>query len=65
MAYAVGRYGQGISVAKALAQGLGSKVKNALETTIKLAPKHADAHIALVRPPSAQVLAELRARVAP
>ena len=47
MAYALGRYGQGISVAKALAQGLGSKVKNALETTIKLAPKHADAHIAL------------------
>ncbi|GCL64166.1 hypothetical protein [Pseudaquabacterium pictum] len=47
LAYALGRYGQGISVAKALAQGLGSQVKNALETTIKLAPKHADAHIAL------------------
>lgn len=46
-AYALGRYSQGISVAKALAQGLGGKVKNALETTIKLAPKHADAHIAL------------------
>ncbi len=46
-AYAIGRYGQGISVAKALAQGLGSKVKNALETTLSLAPKHADAHIAL------------------
>ncbi|RZL37627.1 MAG: hypothetical protein EOP35_08110 [Rubrivivax sp.] len=46
-AYAIGRYGQGISIAKALAQGLGSKVKNALETTIELAPKHADAHIAL------------------
>jgi tetratricopeptide (TPR) repeat protein len=46
-AYALGRYSQGISVAKALAQGLGSKVKGALETTIKLAPKHADAHIAL------------------
>ncbi|MCM5680687.1 hypothetical protein M8A51_14265 [Schlegelella sp. S2-27] len=46
-AYAIGRYGQGISVAKALAQGLGTKVKNALETTIKLAPKHADAHVAL------------------
>lgn len=46
-AYAIGRYGQGISVAKALAQGLGSKVKTALETTIQLAPKHADAHIAL------------------
>jgi tetratricopeptide (TPR) repeat protein len=47
MAYALGRYSQGISVAKALAQGLGSKVKAALETTIKLQPKHADAHIAL------------------
>ena len=46
-AYALGRYGQGISVAKALAQGLGGKVKNALEQTIKLQPKHADAHIAL------------------
>jgi hypothetical protein len=46
-AYALGRYGQGISVAKALTQGLGVKVKTALETTIKLAPKHADAHIAL------------------
>ena len=46
-AYALGRYSQGISVAKALAQGLGSKVKTALETTIKLQPKHADAHIAL------------------
>jgi hypothetical protein len=47
LAYALGRYGQGISVAKALAQGLGSKVKAALETAIKLQPKHADAHIAL------------------
>lgn len=46
-AYALGRYSQGISVAKALAQGLGAKVKTALETTIRLAPKHADAHIAL------------------
>jgi tetratricopeptide (TPR) repeat protein len=46
-AYALGRYSQGISVAKALAQGLGGKVKAALETTIRLAPKHADAHIAL------------------
>jgi tetratricopeptide (TPR) repeat protein len=47
MAYALGRYSQGISVAKALAQGLGAKVKAALETTIRLAPKHADAHIVL------------------
>ncbi|HJV94422.1 MAG TPA: hypothetical protein VJ608_00235, partial [Albitalea sp.] len=47
LAYALGRYSQGISVVKALAEGLGSKVKNALETAIKLQPKHADAHIAL------------------
>jgi tetratricopeptide (TPR) repeat protein len=46
-AYALGRYAQGISIAKALAQGIGGKVKAALETTIGLAPKHADAHIAL------------------
>src|ERR1700754_1692532 len=47
MAYALGRYSQGISIAKALAQGLGSQVKSALESAIKLAPRHADAHIAL------------------
>jgi tetratricopeptide (TPR) repeat protein len=47
MAYALGRYSQGISITKALAQGLGGKVKSALETAIKLSPKHADAHIAL------------------
>lgn len=46
-AYALGRYAQGISIVKALAQGIGGKVKNALETAIKLTPKHADAHIAL------------------
>jgi tetratricopeptide (TPR) repeat protein len=46
-AYALGRYSQGISVAKALAQGLGGKVKEALEKTIKLQPRHADAHVAL------------------
>jgi len=47
MAYALGRYSQGISVVKALSQGLGSKVKAALEAAIALAPKHADAHIGL------------------
>jgi tetratricopeptide (TPR) repeat protein len=46
-AYALGRYSQGISVAKALAQGLGSKVKDSLERTIALQPRHADAHVAL------------------
>ena len=47
MAYALGRYSQGISVVKALAQGLGAKVKAGLETAIALSPKHADAHIGL------------------
>jgi tetratricopeptide (TPR) repeat protein len=46
-AYALGRYSQGVSVAVALAQGIGTKVKNALEVTIALEPRHADAHIAL------------------
>ncbi len=46
-AYALGRYGQGISVVKALAQGLGGKIHHALEKTIALAPRHADAHVAL------------------
>ncbi|NML47765.1 hypothetical protein HHL11_28715 [Ramlibacter sp. G-1-2-2] len=46
-AYALGRYSQGISVAKALAQGLGSKVKDSLERTIELQPRHAYAHAAL------------------
>ncbi|HKP67214.1 MAG TPA: hypothetical protein VJX31_11355, partial [Casimicrobiaceae bacterium] len=45
-AFALGRWGQGISVAKALAQGLGGKVKDALTTAMKLEPKHADASIA-------------------
>ena len=46
-AYALGRYSQGISVAKALAQGLGGKIKESLEKAMALAPKHADARIAL------------------
>ncbi len=46
-AYALGRYSQGISVAKALAQGLGGRVKEAMEKTIQLQPRHADAHVAL------------------
>jgi tetratricopeptide (TPR) repeat protein len=45
-AFALGRYGQGISVAKALAQGFGGKLKDALTATLKLAPQHADAHTA-------------------
>ncbi|MDP3651751.1 MAG: hypothetical protein Q8R67_08720 [Rhodoferax sp.] len=45
--YALSRYSQGISVAKALAQGIGRKVKSAMETSIRLQPNHADAHIGL------------------
>jgi tetratricopeptide (TPR) repeat protein len=43
---ALGRYSQGISV-KALAQGLGGKVRSSLEQAISLEPRHADAHIAM------------------
>lgn len=46
-AYALGRYSQGISVAKALAQGMGGKIRHSLNQAIVLEPKHADAHIAL------------------
>ena len=44
-AFALGRYSQGISVGKALAQGLGGKIKESLLAAIKLQPKHADACI--------------------
>lgn len=46
-ALALGRYSQGISVAKALAQGHGTKVRDSLTRALKLNPDHADAHIAL------------------
>ncbi len=46
-AYAAGRYSQRISVAKALAQGYGGRIRAALEATLRLAPKHAEAHIAM------------------
>jgi tetratricopeptide (TPR) repeat protein len=45
-AYALGKYSQGTSVLKALTQGVGGKIKDALLSAIKLQPKHADAHIA-------------------
>jgi len=46
-AFALGRYAQRISILKALGEGIGTKVRTALETAIKLEPKHADAYIAL------------------
>ncbi len=45
-AQALGRYSQGISIAKALTQGLAGKVKTSLDQAIRLEPRHADAHIA-------------------
>jgi hypothetical protein len=47
--YALGRYSQGISVAKALTRGLGRQVRQALESALRLAPGHVDAHLALAR----------------
>lgn len=46
-AFALGRYSQGLSIVKALKQGIAGKVREALETTLELAPKHAEAHTAL------------------
>jgi tetratricopeptide (TPR) repeat protein len=46
-AYNLGRYSQCISVAKALSQGLGGKIRTSLERTLELAPKHAEAHTAM------------------
>lgn len=47
VALALGRYAQCISVAKALAQGLGPRVKKLLELTIHLQPGHVEAHVSL------------------
>jgi len=62
-AFALGRYSQGISVAKALAQGFGGKIKSALATALKLQPSHADAHTAFGAY-QAEVIAKVGALVA-
>jgi len=46
-AFALGRYSQCISITKALAQGIAGKVRESLDATLKLAPKHAEARTAL------------------
>ncbi|KQZ57625.1 hypothetical protein ASD53_08370 [Lysobacter sp. Root559] len=46
-AFALGRYSQGLSIAKALKAGIAGKVRAALDTTLELAPKHAEAHTAM------------------
>jgi tetratricopeptide (TPR) repeat protein len=47
LAFVLGRYSQRISVVKALADGLGGKIQTALERTLALEPKHAEAQVAL------------------
>ena len=46
-AFALGRYSQGLSIAKALKAGIAGKVRTALDEALALAPKHAEAHTAL------------------
>ena len=47
LAFALGRYSQGLSIVKALKEGIATKVRTALDTTLELAPKHAEAHTAM------------------
>lgn len=47
LAFALGRYSQGLSIAKALKLGIAGKVRTALDTALELAPKHAEAHTAM------------------
>lgn len=46
-AFLLGRYSQCISVPKALAEGVGGKIKASLERALELAPEHAEAHTAM------------------
>lgn len=46
-AYGLGRYSQSISITKALSQGLGTKVRNSLDTALALNPEHAEAQLAM------------------
>jgi tetratricopeptide (TPR) repeat protein len=45
--YALCRHAQQTSISKALAEGSAARSRASLETTLKLAPRHADAHVAL------------------
>lgn len=47
LALALGRYSQGISILKALAAGIATRVRTHLERTLDLEPQHAEAHVAL------------------
>ena len=46
-AFALGRYSQGISIVKALKDGLAGKVRESLDAALALAPDHAEAHLAM------------------
>ena len=46
-AFALGRYSQGLSIAKALKMGIATKVRQSLDATLEREPKHAEAHTAL------------------
>jgi len=47
IAYCLGRYGQFISIPKALAEGIAGRVEDALSQCLDLEPGHADAHTAM------------------
>ncbi len=47
LALVLGRYSQDISIVKAVAAGLATRVKNHLERALTLEPRHAEAHVAL------------------
>jgi len=46
-AFALGRYSQGLSIAKALKMGIATKVRGSLDAALALEPRHAEAHTAL------------------
>lgn len=46
-AFALGRYSQGLSIAKALKAGIAGKVRKALDAALERSPGHAEAHTAL------------------
>lgn len=47
LALVLGRYSQRISIVEAVAAGYGGRVREHLERTLALEPKHAEAHVAL------------------
>jgi tetratricopeptide (TPR) repeat protein len=47
LALALGRYSQRISITRALAEGLATRVRTHLDATLQIEPRHAEAHIAL------------------